>query len=242
MPDSKRSLLRKAIVDDDTQVGHLLSRREAMMLLGAGVGAGMLPSNVAFAAPQCVVRPQQIEGPYFADVPLNRSDIRSDPKGGPARPGVPLDLSFVVSRLRPGCAPLAGARVDIWHCDALGFYSNVADPSFDTSGQFFLRGYQVTDAGGLVRFRTIYPGWYEGRATHIHFKLRTESAEFTSQLYFRDSLTDKVHALAPYTEHGRRVVRNRDDNIYGADGRRLLLAPVAVGEGYAAELSVALDV
>src|SRR5207244_2699335 len=100
--------------------------------------------------------------------------IRSDPSDGSVKPGAPLRLALRVSRLTAGsCAPLPGAMVDVWHCDALGAYSDVSDPGGSTVGKKFLRGYQVTDAEGLVRFTTIYPGAYPGRAVHIHFKIRS---------------------------------------------------------------------
>ncbi len=142
--------------------------------------------------PACVVRPQQTEGPFFIDDKLNRSDIRSNPGRSDARPGAILELAFAVSRLNGGaCAPLAGAQVDVWHCDALGAYSDGA--------QKFLRGYQVTDDTGAARFVTIYPGAYGGRAVHIHFKIRTaQRQEFTSQIYFDEAVTDRVYAVEPY--------------------------------------------
>jgi protocatechuate 3,4-dioxygenase beta subunit len=113
--------------------------------------------------------------PYFVDNQLNRSDIRIDPSDGSVKEGAPLRLAFQVSDVSANaCSPLAGAQVDVWHCDALGVYSGVSDPGFDTSGQLWLRGYQVTDESGYCEFTTIYPGWYSGRAVHIHFKIRTD--------------------------------------------------------------------
>lgn len=135
-------------------------------------------STAAQTSPTCVVRPQQTEGPYFVDERLNRSDIRTEPSDGSVKEGVPLDLTFNVSRSDSisSCTPLAGAIVNVWQCDALGEYSDVQDAAegFDTRGQKFLRGYQVTDKNGTARFTTIYPGWYKGRAVHIHFKIRTD--------------------------------------------------------------------
>src|SRR5262249_24919601 len=150
--------------------------------------------------PSCIARPQQTEGPYFIDERLNRSDIRSDPTDGSVKPGTPLDLTFRVARLASqACMPLAGAVVDVWHCDHLCAYCDLEDPRFDPVGKKFLRGYQVTDSDGGARFTTIYPGWYPGRAVHIHFKIRSGPSskrgfDFTSQLYFDDALTDRVHA------------------------------------------------
>ena len=175
---------------DDVQIGRLLSRREILALLGAsGIAAlaGCRPSREGAAVtmaessalPSCIVRPEQTEGPYFVDNRLDRSDIRSDPATRVVKPGASLQLAIVVSRIGPGaaCTPVQGAHVDVWQCDASGIYSGVRDPSFDTSGQQFLRGFQRTDATGAARFTTIYPGWYRGRTVHVHFKVRTEPSE-----------------------------------------------------------------
>ncbi len=187
------------------------------------------------------------EGPYFVDEKLNRSDIRPDPSDGTVKEGVPLGLVFNVSQINSsGCTPLAGAQVDVWHCDALGVYSDATDPGFNTIGQKFLRGYQVTDANGTARFMTIYPGWYQGRTVHIHFKIRTDpdsqqGFEFTSQLYFDDSITDQVHAQAPYASKGQRTLRNDGDGIFQSGGDQLILQLTQDGEGYAATFDIGLQ-
>lgn len=121
----------------------------------------------------CVTKPALTEGPFFVDELLNRSDIRSDPASGTVKAGVPFKLTINVYRAgASACTPIMGAYVDVWHCDGLGAYSDVSagmgNP--DTRGQKFLRGYQVTDANGSVTFSTIYPGYYAGRTTHIHYK------------------------------------------------------------------------
>ena len=196
------------------------------------------------ALPACVVRPEQTEGPYFVDEQLNRGDIRPDPADGSVRPGAPLALSFLVSRIDGAtCAPLAGAIVDVWHCDAAGVYSGVNDRGFgSTAGQQFLRGYQTTGDGGAAAFTTIYPGWYSGRATHIHFKIRTsDGMEFTSQLYFDDALTDLVHAQEPYAARGQRDTRNANDGIFRDGGELLTLAVTESGDGYAAVFEIGLQ-
>lgn len=172
----------------------------------------------------CVARPALTEGPYFVDELLNRSDIRSDPTTGVVRAGVPLRLKINVNRVSgTSCAALPGAVVDIWHCDALGLYSDVnagmGNP--DTRGQKFLRGYQVTDNDGSVQFTTIYPGYYTGRSVHIHFKIRLfagsqRTFEFTSQVFFDDSLTDQVFTQAPYNTKPARGTRNSNDGIYSS--------------------------
>ena len=200
------------------------------------------------AVPTCVVRPQQTLGPYFVDEMLNRSDIRSDPSDGSVKEGVPLHLVFNVSQLGgSSCTALSGAMVDVWHCDASGVYSDVQDPGFDTTGQKFLRGYQLTDASGRAEFTTIFPGWYQGRTVHIHFKIRTtgpsqESYDFTSQLYFDDALSDEVHAQEPYASKGQRTLRNNGDGIYQNGGDQLTLQTVKNGDGYAATFDIGIQI
>ena len=239
---------------EDTPAGLLLSRREVVVCLGAtGVAwlmtGGLNPGRAVAGTlgPSCVVRPEQTEGPYFVDERLNRSDIRSDPTDGRVRPGTPLALTLLVSRLSTGdCQPLPGAQVDIWHCDAQGVYSDVQDPGFSSIGQKFLRGYQVTDARGAAQFVTVYPGWYPGRTVHIHFKIRTATVarrtfEFTSQLYFDDGLTDRVHADPPYAATGLRTTRNQQDWIFRRGGDQLLLAPTTMAGGYSATFAIGLQ-
>ena len=216
---------------------HRMTRREAVALVGLSGVALLSRRAVAQGTgrvPVCVVRPQQTEGPFFIDDKLNRSDIRSNPGHSDARPGAILELAFAVSRLNGGaCAPLAGAQVDVWHCDALGAYSDGA--------QKFLRGYQVTDDTGAARFVTIYPGAYGGRAVHIHFKIRTaQRQEFTSQIYFDEAVTDRVYALEPYPRNGQRRLRNDGDGLFRSGGRQLLVTPQPSGAGYATTFELAL--
>jgi protocatechuate 3,4-dioxygenase beta subunit len=194
----------------------------------------------AAPAPACVVRPETTEGPYFVDDKLLRADIRSDPATGAVSEGAPLALTFLVSQISSaGCGPLAGAIVDVWHCDANGVYSSVADRSFNTTSQQFLRGYQVTDANGQASFTTIYPGWYPGRPIHIHFKIRTAAgAEFTSQLFFDEALNDQVLANPPYAGRGQRNTLNSDDGIFRDE---LLLNVTGDSQGYAATFHIGLE-
>ncbi|HEY6400001.1 MAG TPA: hypothetical protein VI479_01240, partial [Blastocatellia bacterium] len=207
---------------------HLLNRRDSLRMIGAagatallGQGAGQIlgvssPGSTVEAASlaqnrngwankiDCVVQPALTEGPYFVDEKLNRFDIRSDPATNAVKEGALFKLNLnVVHVARHACIPVPGAQVDIWHCDALGAYSDIGPggggmppggemppgggtpPSGgtppdggmppqggnpDTTGQKFLRGYQITDSNGSVQFTTIYPGYYVGRAVHIHFK------------------------------------------------------------------------
>jgi protocatechuate 3,4-dioxygenase beta subunit len=242
---------------DDAETGRILTRREILAYMGVSGAARLAGWPLVHAngttdvggvhRRSCIARPQQTAGPFFIDERLHRSDIRSDPATGEERPGVPLDLTFTVSQLLAGsCSPLASAAVDIWHCDALGVYSDVDDGSIRTAGQKFLRGYQVTDASGAARFRTIYPGWYPGRTVHVNFKVRTRNSnggyEFTSQVYFPEELTDQVHARAPYSSKGRRTTRNRDDGLYRREGNQLLIDAPETTEGVAASFDVALQI
>ena len=256
---------KKRIDNDDAPIGRILNRREVLALLG-GSGAALLaacapgvlakpsptaqPTSAAATTaaaaaspattlPSCIVRPAVTEGPYFVDEKLNRSDIRSDPASGAVKAGAPLALTFLVSRVTgSACAALSGATVDIWHCDALGVYSDATDPSFNTKGQKFLRGYQTTDASGQVQFTTIYPGWYQGRAVHIHFKIRTTTSDFTSQPFFDDALNTQVFAQSPYSQKGTQgIMRNAADGIYNS---QLLLSVTKSGNAYAATFDIGL--
>jgi protocatechuate 3,4-dioxygenase beta subunit len=255
------------IDEDDLPIGRILTRREAVRLFAVG-GATFLvgcrgsgedeASRVATsggALPACIAKPELTVGPYFVDKQLDRSDIRIEPTTNTPRPGAPLALTFNVQQIaNASCTPLAGAMVDVWHCDAAGVYSGVNDSMLgaNTSGQKFLRGYQVTDAKGQARFTTIYPGWYRGRAVHIHFKIRTPASaslanqtdktyEFTSQLFFDEPLTDRVHAQQPYAAKGQRDLRNENDGIYREGGSVLVLAVTQASSGYAANFDVGLD-
>ncbi len=196
----------------------------------------------------CVVRPELTEGPYFIDEELNRSDIRSDPSDGSVKEGLPLTLEFLVSKIsNGGCEPMADAMIDVWHCDAAGVYSDVSDPGFNTKGQKFLRGYQVTDSDGIARFTTIYPGWYRGRTVHIHFKIRgtTDSGsayEFASQLFFDDDLSDRVYAQQPYAAKGERTLRNNGDQIYAQSGESMTLNVGEGGDGLTSTFDIGLQV
>jgi protocatechuate 3,4-dioxygenase beta subunit len=231
-----------AMQRDDTPIGRLLGRREAVALLGAA-GMTLLAGRAAGQmVPVCVVRPQQTEGPFFVEEALDRSDIRADPGSGTVKAGVPLQITFNVSQLAGStCTRLAGARVDVWHCDALGEYSGTGG----AAGQKFLRGYQLTDQAGVARFTTIYPGGYQGRAVHVHFKVRTKpaaspGAEFTSQLYFDDAVTDRVHRQRPYADLGQRRTRNEADGPFRSGGRQLLLPVTESAGAYAGTFVLAL--
>jgi protocatechuate 3,4-dioxygenase beta subunit len=244
--------------------GELWSRRDVLLYIGAitasaagcrrrrsqpsvWTGAAISTAKaIAATPPACVVRPEQTEGPYFIDEKLNRSDIRVDPSDKSVKAGVPLRLEFHVSHIGGGaCTPLSGAIVDLWHCDALGVYSDVRDAGFDTRGKKFLRGYQQTDAKGAAQFLTIYPGWYAGRAVHIHFKIHSAAPSarhqtFTSQLYFDEAVTDQIFKQAPYNGKDGRRTMNNGDSIFRRDGKELLLVPAKTSQGYSATFDIGL--
>lgn len=216
-------------------------------ILGADTTGTDTGTDTGTGSTSCVLTAALTEGPYFVDEKLNRSDIRSDPASGLIAAGVPLALTFNVSRVdTSACTPLTGAYLDVWHADAAGAYSDVG-----SSSRKFLRGYQITDASGIARFTTIYPGWYSGRAVHVHFKLRlfagaTKTYEFTSQFFFNESLTDTVHAQSPYGARGRRNTLNTTDGIYNslsaAAKSGLTLQAVADGAGYAGTINLGVRV
>jgi protocatechuate 3,4-dioxygenase beta subunit len=223
----------------------MFSRAAAMVV----VSQTRLGDLLAATPPACVLTGALEEGPFFVDEHLNRADLRSDPVTGGLSPGIPLRLRFVVSRADgQSCAPLTGAYLDVWSCDALGAYSDVSNfGGTRTGGHKFLRGYQITDQRGIAEFTTLYPGWYPGRAVHVHFKIRlfagsARQYEFTSQLFFDDALTDRVHALHPYAANGRRTTVNADDRIYtslaAAERTALTLRASPREDGYSGVVDV----
>lgn len=226
-----------------------LRRRTLLALLGGAAAAVGPPVRGQTGLPACIIAPRQSEGPYFLDKRLRRSDIRAD-SGGARSDGVPLSLQLRVLNAQTDCSPLVGVAVEIWHCNAAGVYSGVRDRYSGDAGGDFLRGYQVTAADGIVRFLTIYPGWYPGRAVHIHLKLRWPDGdaqgrgkewrgkEWTSQLYFDDRITDRVHAHPAYDRSGKRRPRNQDDLLFRHGGRELMLALAEAGDGYVASFDL----
>ncbi|MGH7509129.1 MAG: twin-arginine translocation pathway signal protein [Gemmatimonadales bacterium] len=239
---------------DDLPIGRVLTRREALTLLGSTGGLLLLGSSSSGASAAgrprypCVVRPASTAGPFYVDEKLDRSDIRSDPADGTVKTGALLTLTFNVSSIAKGrCSPLAGAMVDVWHCDAEGVYSDADDGRIDTTGRKFLRGYQITDQQGVVTFTTIYPGWYPSRTPHIHYKIRSTGSarspyEFVGQLYFDEGTNDRVYAKAPYDSRGKRTVSNITDQIYSRDGgRQSMLTVTPAREGYTGTFDIALE-
>lgn len=207
-----------------------LSRREAIFALAGSAAGGVLTSRQAFAQASdaaiatilpsnvCILTPQAVEGPYYFDPDLVRTDITE------GRPGIPTKLMLQVIEAAT-CAPIAGARVDVWHCDATGLYSGYAgqgdDRTVSTEGEVFLRGTQMTDGSGIATFDTLYPGWYRGRTTHIHFKVFLDEKTVTmSQIYFPDALSEFIYTnVAPYTERATsRDTFNSGDSVLRSSG------------------------
>lgn len=137
--------------------------------------------------------------------------------------------------------------MDIWHADVAGVYSGYtrqgARGDVDATGETFLRGSQITAANGMVQFESIYPGWYPGRAVHIHFKVRfANQTAVTSQLYFPDEVTDRAYAAAPYNQRPQGWTTNATDGVLrGSPADQSLLAAVAAaGAGYRASLTIGI--
>jgi protocatechuate 3,4-dioxygenase beta subunit len=203
------------------------------------------PTNVTLA-------PEMTEGPYYLDLDLVRSDVRED------RGGATLNLDFIVMDVARQ-APVGGAAVDIWHCDAEGIYSgfvaastggNGGGPGGGPSGvgsgaddSTFLRGTQLTGSDGKVSFTTVYPGWYQGRTVHIHVKVHVGGKEIhTGQLFFDDEFTDAVYAsTSPYSSRGERSTRNDDDSIFGDGGDASTLAVTRSADAYTATMAVGIS-
>mgnify|MGYP003343596661 FL=1 len=167
-----------------------MNRRDVLRGLGlVGLGS-MIPSTKAISDDEkslsiqsgrtCFLTPQETEGPYYFNPNLLRQDVRTDTPSGTVYTGLQLNLLFSVINLN--CEPIPNVLVDIWHCSKDGVYSGYAGQpgGISTVGMNFLRGTQLTDANGQCSFITIYPGWYPGRVTHIHFKVDRKSTRLNS--------------------------------------------------------------
>jgi protocatechuate 3,4-dioxygenase beta subunit len=226
-----------------------LTRRRALTMLGAGgvaltaaaCGGSKKAAKTSSAtsttgaatstadAATCVLSPEMTEGPYF----LSGGAVRTDITDG--HPGTPLRLAFTVVDVTT-CAPIPNAMIDVWHADAAGNYSGFGSTSSDRT---FLRGTQVTDASGKAGFTTIYPGWYQGRATHIHLKVHVGgNAVHTGQLFFDEAANQAVYANAPYTGHAGTRTLNSQDGIYASGGAQSIPTLTREGAGYAGTITL----
>ena len=233
-----------------------IGRREALALIGAtsaalAVGcASDLPtsptaaiadttttaataaSSDAATGAVCVVTPNETIGPYPSLIDLFRSDIRE------SKSGTRLDLAITVVNTATSCAPLTGVNVEIWQCDASGNYSQYGSERSQT----YLRGIQTTDANGQVRFTTVYPGWYQGRATHIHVEVtRNGQSLKVTQIAFPDAINNEVYGSGVYASRGSNPTTNTRDMIF-ADSINSEMASVAgnPSSGYSATFTVGL--
>ena len=152
------------------------------------------------------------------------------------RSGLPLTLALTIVNVNSGCTTVANATVEVWQCDAAGVYSEYGSGA----GQTFLRGLQKSDASGVVTFRTIYPGWYMGRATHVHLEVFVNGASVkTTQMAFPESISSAVYRTGVYAPHGLNSTTNSSDNVF-SDGTDHELATLSgdTTSGYTATLRI----
>ncbi len=246
--------------NDDEIVGTILSRRQAIALAaksGFSLGvASLIPTASARPADpkvNLVVCPALEEGPFFVDEKLNRSNLLSGTTRKEVVGGVPLTLELAFHKLSGDkLSPFEGWQIDIWHCDTAGVYSD--EDSQNTVHQSWLRGHQTTDAKGVVKFVTIFPGWYPGRTTHIHVKVRKFSerhqvtAEFTTQLFFHETDIQPIYAKHQYSGQDVPAGTNLRDHVFTqrqvdgtAAGSHLLLDLQPAGKGLATKFGIVLS-
>lgn len=212
------------------------------------------PGPVGHAADgsTCASTPELTGGPYPYDLSgkgaMTRRIIHE------SRPGLPFQFTFTLVNTKQGCSAIPDARIDVWHCDADGYYSEYKEPGYlgtrDFTSQTFCRGIQRTDAHGQATFESIYPGWYEGRITHVHFEVYIGKKKvLTSQLAFPDSINAAVYAQAPYNKHGNNtsVKRNAADMVFSETPTTLAQAlfhvvPNAASGGYTGSYTIGLPV
>jgi protocatechuate 3,4-dioxygenase beta subunit len=216
-----------------------INRRDSLLAAGGLIAAALIPeaasaagsgpAAVASGAISCVLTPEMTEGPYYVPAEKVRRNITE------GKPGTPLDLRLTVVDAST-CKPIKSAVVDIWHADALGVYSGAIARKPGTN---FMRGVQKTDSAGLARFMSVYPGWYQGRAVHIHVKVHLGgTVVHTGQFFFNDALTDVVYKQSPYDTRASRDTRNTADSIYRNGGSRSILKVTKLASGYRAGITM----
>jgi protocatechuate 3,4-dioxygenase beta subunit len=222
-----------------------LTRRGLVAAALAGSATAVLPETASLQ-PAAIPEPAAVkltaaaeEGPFYLDLDLRRSDIAE------GLAGVPLDIAFVVHDETGAILP--GVRVDVWHCDAQGRYSGFhgqgEDGRLDLTGKTFLRGTQITGADGRTRFSSVYPGWYPGRTTHVHFKIIDgAAARLTSQIFLPDALSEFLYAnLGDYARSRLRDTLNSTDGIALAAGETTRGEVREMAGRYVATLQVRID-
>src|SRR5262245_36830191 len=198
---------------------------------GSGTSAAGSTSSTSDA---CAVAPNETAGPYPSQADIVRSDIRE------SRQGVPLALTIRVINVGNGCAALANANVEIWQCDAAGNYSEYGSQTSQT----YLRGIQTTDANGQVNFMTVYPGWYQGRATHIHIEVTMNGRSVkVTQIAFPETINNAVYATGVYASRGSNPTSNLQDGIFADSLSSELVTPSGnPTAGYSASYQVGVSV
>lgn len=233
-----------------------MNRRDAFKAVAITASGGLLMSQQAFAqeagasatqtaallqgADVCAIIPEVTEGPYYFDPDMERVDITE------GRPGIPTRIRLQV--VDATCLALEGARVDIWHCDATGVYSGYSgqgdDGSTDTTGETFMRGTQFTNANGIAEFETVYPSWYRGRTTHVHFKVFLDETNIlTGQTFFPDALSEYIYLnVAPYNDRaGTRDTLNANDSIAAQSTRAAFAFIKELDEEYLVAMIIGVD-
>ena len=217
---SRRAIMAGALGAALTPVAGLLAPASAQSTLKQAAGIGDLLAGIPN---MCRVTSATIEGPYYIDQRIVRSDIRE------GQPGVPLELELGLVNANAGCGPVSGALISIWHCNAAGQYSgylfndpnvmpdvraaNAAGHVPERDAERWLRGAQTTDANGKVTFRTIVPGWYTPRTAHIHVRaFLNERTMITTQLYLPQTVNNTVQSTHPaYKARGVSIYTNEND-------------------------------
>jgi protocatechuate 3,4-dioxygenase beta subunit len=196
---------------------------------GGGTTTTTTSTNAA-----CAVTPTETAGPYPSLTDLFRSDIREN------KNGTRLTLTIKVVNVNSACAGVPNVQVEIWHCDDVGNYSQYGS----VASQTFLRGIQTTNAGGEVTFTTIYPGWYQGRATHIHAEATMNGRVVkTTQIAFPEDINNVVHTSGVYASRGTNPTRNLADGIFSDSLAPELATPTgSVAGGYTASFQIAVAV
>ena len=216
-----------------------LARREVLGVLGAtgaalafGCSSSPTSSTSGSTSGSCAVTPSETAGPFPSLTDLVRSDIRE------GRTGVLLTLTLRVVNVGSGCSAVSGATVEIWHCDVNGDYSQYGSQV----GQTFLRGIQTTNANGEVTFVTIYPGWYQGRATHIHVEVSVNNVvRKVTQMAFPESINNTVYGTAGYAARGTNPMSNASDGILGDSLADELVTPTgSPSAGYTASWQIGI--
>lgn len=216
-----------------------LARREVLGVLGAtgaalalGCATSPTSSSGGSSSGSCAVTPNETAGPFPSLTDLFRSDIRE------GRAGVLLTLTLKVVNVSNGCSAVSGADVEIWHCDVTGNYSQYGAQV----GQTFLRGIQTTNANGEVTFTTIYPGWYQGRATHIHLEVKVNNVVVkVSQMAFPESVNNQVYSSGTYASRGLNPTSNASDGIFADSLSQELVTPVgSPAAGYTASWQIGI--